>query len=159
MKQLELAKWLKRIIVIIAVIGLLVCFVIAPTIGRNIALTYPEFEYMFFPCLVFIWITAVPFYIALWNVWLICNEISKDNSFCRENAARLKLISKLSVLECILYFVAIIILLFLNLLHPSILLLALSIIFVGIAIAIASAALSHLVHKAYVLKEENDLTI
>jgi hypothetical protein len=159
MKQLELAKWLRRIVVISAVIGLLLCFVIVPMLGKNLVLMYPEFGHMFFPGLIFIWITAIPLYIALWNLWLICNEISRDNSFCQENATRLKLISRLSILECILYFAAIILLLFLNLLHPSILLVALFIIFVGISIAVASAALSHLVQKACVIKQENDLTI
>ena len=91
--------------------------------------------------------------------WLICGEFAKDNSFCKENVQRLKDISKLALLECILYLVAMIILLVLNLLHPSVLLMTLFIIFVGISIAVVAATLSHLVEKARELKEENDLTI
>ena len=114
---------------------------------------------MYWPCLVFIWITAVPFYFALYKGWLICQEISNDNSFCQENAQRLKEISKLASSECILYSAATIILFIMNLLHPSILLMTLFIIFVGISIAVVSAAISHLVEKASELKKENDLTI
>lgn len=109
--------------------------------------------------MIFIWITAVPFFSALYKALLICQEISNDNSFCQDNAGRLQEISKLALSECILYLAATIILFILNLLHPGILLITLFIIFVGISTAIASAALSHLTEKASELKKENDLTI
>jgi hypothetical protein len=159
MKQKELAKWLRIIIVFAALTGAFLSFVIAPALGREAVLMNPELEYMYWPCLIFIWITAVPFYFSLYKGWLICQEISNDNSFCQENAQRLKEISKLALSECILYSVAMIILFVLNLLHPSILLMTLFIIFVGISIAVVSAAISHLVEKASELKKENDLTI
>lgn len=159
MKQKELAKWLKLVITFAALIGVFLCLVIVPTLGHDFALMYPEFDYMYWPCLIYIWITAVPFYFALYKAFLICREISADNSFCTENAQRLKEISKLALSECILYLAAMIILFVLNLLHPSILLIMLFIIFTGISIAIISAALSHLVEKASELKKENDLTI
>ena len=130
-----------------------------PFLGLEMKFMYPEFGYMFWPCLIFVWVTAIPFYIGLYKGWLICGEFAKDNSFCKENVQRLKDISKLALLECILYLVAMIILLVLNLLHPSVLLMTLFIIFVGISVAVVAATLSHLVEKARELKEENDLTI
>ncbi len=135
------------------------CLLIVPALGKEAVLMNPELHYMFWPCLVFIWITAIPFYIALYKSWLICEEISKDNSFCIENAKRLKLIGKLALLECILYLIAMVVLFILNLLHPSVMLFILFIIFVGVSISIASAALSHLTENACALKNENDLTI
>ncbi len=159
MKQKELAKWLKLVVSFAALTGALLCFVVAPALGRDAVLMNPELDYMYWPCLIFIWITAVPFYFALYKGWLICREISKDNSFCQENAQRLKDISKLALSECILYLAGAIILFIRNLLHPSILLMTLFIIFVGISIAAVSAAISHLVEKASELKKENDLTI
>lgn len=66
MKQLELAKWIKAIIIISAIIGLIICFIIVPVLGKDLLTIYPEFDYMFIPSLIFIWITAIPFYIALW---------------------------------------------------------------------------------------------
>lgn len=159
MKQTELVKWLKIIIVFAALLGLFLCFVLAPNIGKDTAAMYPEVDYMFWPCLIFIWITAIPFYIALYKGWLMCKEISKDNSFCLDNAKRLKDIGKLALFESIFYFVGMIILLNMNLLHPSIFFMMVFIIFVGISIGIVSFALSHLVEKASELKDENDLTI
>lgn len=159
MKQFELAKWLKTLIIISALIGLVLCFVIVPIIGKDAVLMNPDLEYIFYPSLIFIWITGIPFYIALWKSWSIASEIGKDRSFCKENADSLKTISRLALVECVLYFSAIISLLILNLLHPGLLLMALSIIFLGVAVAVAAAALSHLVEKANRLQEENDLTI
>ena len=159
MERKELTKWLKIVTVLTGLIGLFLCFVVAPLLGLEMKFMYPEFSYMFWPCLIFIWATGVPFYIALYKGWLICGEFANDNSFSRENVQRLKEISKLALLECILYSAAMIILIVLNLLHPSILLMILFIIFVGISIAVMAATLSHLVEKARELKEENDLTI
>ena len=159
MEREELTKWLKIVIVFTGLIGLFLCFIVAPLLGLEMKSMYPEYDYMFWPCLIFIWATGVPFYIALYKGWLICGEIANDNSFCEENVQRLKEISKLALLECILYLAAMIILLALNLLHPSILLMILFIIFVGISIAVMAATISHLVEKARELKEENDLTI
>lgn len=159
MKRKELTKWLKIVIAFAALIGVFLCFIVAPFLGREAVFMYPELSYMFWPSLIFIWATAVPFYAALYKGWLICEEISNDNSFCRENGQRLKEISKLALFECILYLVAMVVLLILNLLHPSILLMALFVIFVGVSIAVVAAALSHLVEKASELEEENDLTI
>lgn len=159
MKRKELAKWLKMVIVFAALIGVFLCIVLAPALGHDAVSMNPELDYMFWPCLIFIWITAIPFYVALYKVWLICQEISKDNSFCLENAKRLKEISKLALSECIFYLIGMIILLSMNLLHPSVFFMMTFIIFVGVSIGIVSAALSHLVEKASELKNENDLTI
>lgn len=159
MKQNEFAKWLKFITITTGIIGLFFCFLIVPGLGRHIASANPEFSYMFMPSLMFIWITAIPFYLALWKAWRICCEISKDHSFSEKNAKALKYISRLALVEYILYLFAMVVLLFLNLLHPSILLISLFIIFVGISVGIVSAVLSHLVQKANDIKQENDLTI
>lgn len=159
MKRKELAKWLKIVIIFAALIGLFLCFVFIPIFGIETAATYPELDYMFWPCLIFIWITAVPFYISLYKVWLITNEISKDNSFCLKNSKRLKDIGIMALSESLLYFLGIIILSSLNLSHPTIGLAMVIITFVGISIGVVCFTLSHLVEKASKLKDENDLTI
>ena len=49
--------------------------------------------------------------------------------------------------------------LLLNINHPSIALCSLLVVFAGVAVAIAFAALSHLVLKAEVLQDQSDWTI
>ena len=82
-----------------------------------------------------------------------------DRSFCIENAKLFQWISVLAITDAAVFFAGNIVYLFLNLNHPSILLFSLLIVFVGVAVAIASAALSHLVLKASVLQEQSDWTI
>jgi len=57
------------------------------------------------------------------------------------------------------FFVGNIILFLLSMSHPGVVIASLVIVFVGIAVAVAAAALSHLVKKAAVLQEQSDWTI
>ena len=159
MKKLGIGKWLKSIVIITGIMGLIFLFIIVPCLGKDLVTNNPKLYYMYLPCYIFIFITAIPFYIALFCGWNIFDEISKDNAFCIKNAKSLSLISKLAVSECILYIIASIALVILNLLHLEIFILIVFIIFIGLAIAILSGALSYLVEKASNIKEENDLTI
>lgn len=43
--------------------------------------------------------------------------------------------------------------------HPGVALFSLLVVFAGVAVAVASAVLSHLVQKAAVLQEQSDFTI
>jgi len=159
LKRLKFSKWLKGIIIFSAFLGIAFCGFIIPELGKEAVMMNPELAWLFWPCLIFIWITAVPFYLALWKAWLICREIARDNSFCEENARRLREIGGLALSESVLYCAAAVALMIMNLLHPGILLLILFFIFVGIAVAVVSGTLSYLVKKSCDLKQENDLTI
>ena len=43
--------------------------------------------------------------------------------------------------------------------HPGVAIASLAVVFVGVAVAVGAAALSHLVGKAALLQEQSDLTI
>lgn len=159
MKQKELSKWMKAIIFIACLMGLVFCVWVVPSIGHDAVTTDPELGFMYWPCLLFIWLTAIPFYASLYISFKICGRIAMDESFCAENALGLKHISILSLLECLLYFIAVMTLLMIHLLHPGVLIMIVFIQFVGLSIAIVSAMLSHLIKKASDIKIENDLTI
>ncbi|WP_455543237.1 DUF2975 domain-containing protein [Intestinibacter sp.] len=159
MKQNELAKSLKLFIGLTCVILAICGFIVVPKLGIDIALSEPEFAYLYYPFLIFIWITIIPFYAALFEGWKISNEINKDNSFSKKNMDSLNRIRKYALSECFLYFVGALILLYFNLLHLSILIIILFVIFVAMCISVFIAVLAHLVQKACDLKDENDLTI
>ena len=159
MKQSELAKSLKLFIGLTCIILAICAFVIIPKVGKDMALERPEYSYLYYPFLVFIWITIIPFYAALFEGWKISNEINKDNSFSKKNMNSLNRIRRYALSECFLYFVGALILLYFNLLHLSILIIILFVIFIAMCISVFAAVLAHLVQKAYDLKNENDLTI
>ena len=159
MEQNTLSKWLKVILLGVALCGLIVYFIVIPVCGTTIVNDYPEFAYCFWPWMVFLWLTGIPCYIALYFGWKIASNIGLDQSFTDDNATLLKWISWLAAGDAGYFFIGNIVLLLMNMNHPGIILLSLLVVFAGVAISVAAAALSHLVQKAALLQEENDLTI
>ena len=160
MKQQSLSKWLKFIIAGGGICGLIVYALMIPRIGQMIAVfENGVYDNCYWPWLIFIWITAIPCYIALALAWKIASNIGVDQSFSRSNAKLLKWISFLAAGDAAFFFVGNLVLLFLNMNHPGIVLFSLFIVFAGVAVAVASAALSHLVTTAEVLQDQSNWTI
>lgn len=159
MKQKELADCLKGVVALGAVCVLFLGGVVAPEMGAELALGNPALAYMYWPCLIFIWVSAVPVCAALVLVWGIASEIRRDNSFCYKNAARLRAVSLLALGDTLFYLAGTGYLAASQMLHVGILILSAGVMAVGAAITVAAAALSHLTKKAADLKSENDLTI
>ena len=159
MEQKGLATWLKIILVGVGICGLVVYFVVFPSYGESLVSDYPEFSNRFWPWLIFLWISGIPCYAVLVFGWKIAANIGRDQSFSNANAKYLKWIAWLAVGDGVFFFVGNIVLLFTNMSHPGIALFSLLVVFAGVAVAVASAVLSHLVQKAAVLQEQSDLTI
>ena len=159
MKQDKLAGWLKFIILGVGLCILIVYVFVVPMFGRTIVDDAPEFAGWYVPWLVFISITAVPVFIALFFCWKVANNIGNDRSFSMDNANLLKWISWLAAADSAYFFIGNIVLLLLSMSHPGMTLMSMLIAFIGVAVSIASAALSHLIVKAADLQEQSDLTI
>lgn len=159
MSQKSLSKWLKGIIAGMAVCGAIIYLYLIPIYGRDLVEANPEFSYCYIPWVAVLLISSIPCYWGLYFGWRIATEIGKDNSFSKENASYLKNISMLAALDSVYFFMANLVLMVLGMNHPSIFLLSLFVVFAGIAVTVAAAALSHLVKKAADMKEENELTI
>ena len=159
MEQKGLATWLKIILVGVGICGLVVYFVVFPSYGESLVSDYPEFSNRFWPWLIFLWISGIPCYAVLVFGWKIAANIGRDQSFSNANAKYLKWIAWLAAGDGVFFFVGNIVLLFTNMSHPGIALFSLLLVFAGVAVAVASAVLSHLVQKAAVLQEQSDLTI
>lgn len=159
MKQKELSRWLRGVVIIGWLACALLAFPVAPKLAQDAAADIPELAYLAWPCLSLFWIGLAVVAVALWFGWRIFGEIGRDNSFCRENAHRLRIISWLALADTVLCILGILTLLLLRALHPGVFLLMLLIAVIGAGITVAAAALSHLTLKAAVLQDESDLTI
>lgn len=159
MKQITLSKWLKFIIIGVGICGLAIYTMVFPMLGKEIIAKNEEFRYCFWPWLSFIWVTGIPCYIALIFSWRIATNIGADQSFSLSNAKLLKLISIFATGDTAFFFVGNVVFLILNMSHPGIILFSSIIFFAGVAISVASAALSHLVMKASILQNQSDWTI
>ena len=157
MNQENLSKILKIITIIIGTIGL-VCYVyVMPVFGKDLA--KGDMSSWYLPWLIFILGTAIPVYIALVIFWRLCADIQKDLSFTTLNAARLKNISILAIADVVYFFIGNIVMIILKMHHMGAFLASLIVDVIGIAVALATASLSHLVTKASKLREESELTI
>ena len=159
MEQKHLSNWLKLILVGVGVCGLVVYALAVPMYGLSLCAQYPEFSNRFWPWLLFIWVSGIPCFMVLYYGWKVSTNIGNDQSFTDQNASLLKTISVLAALDAAFFFVGNIVLLFLNMSHPGVLIASFVIVFVGVAVSVAAAALSHLVKKAAVLQEQSDWTI
>ncbi len=159
MEKKDTGKWLKVIILMAGLISLVLAFVLAPLLGKELVVLNPELKYLFWPSLIFIWITAIPLFISLYLFYLISQEIMVDNPFYIKNSIRLTIVSRLALLEAGLYLFALLTLIILGVFYISLLLIIIIIMFIGLAMAVITAILAHLIDKARRIEIENELTI
>ena len=159
MEQKTLSRWLKVILVGVGLCGLVVYGAILPLYGQSLVGQNPDMANRYWPWLIFLWATGVPCYAALVIGWRIAVNIGKDRSFSEDNARHLKRIALLAAGDAVFFFIGNIVLLFANMSHPGVVLGSLLVVFAGVAVSVAAAALSHLVLKAALLQEQSDLTI
>lgn len=159
MRQKSLSSWLKAAIVCLAVFGLFVYGGILPFYGQLIALRNPDYAHCFWPWMTLLILTAIPCYAALVFGWQIATDIGRDKSFSDANARRMKWISNLAFGDVVVFFFGNTLLLFLNMSHPGIFLVALLPDMVGIAVAVCAAGLSHLIYKSARMQDDADLTV
>jgi len=159
MKHTELVRWLRVVLIIAFFMGPVFGGIIIPALGREAVAQNPELGYLFWPCLIFFWITFVPYYMVLCACWGIASEIAADRSFSEKNAHALKIISRLFLSESVLYFAGIVALFAVDIMHISLLLFAMLVIFCGATLALVSVLASRLVLKAWEMKQDQDLTI
>ena len=157
MRQKALAKWVKCSILGVGICGLVIYLLVVPMLGQTVAASEDGlFERLYWPWLVLIWVTGLPVYAALAFGWVIAANIGKDRSFSIENARLLKWISGLAAGDAAFFFLGNLLYLLLGWSHPGVMLLSLVAVFVGVAISVAAAALSHLVMKAALQQEERE---
>lgn len=159
MTQSKLAHRLKAVILCVAfcLAGLYLWFL--PMMAEETRTVSPEFSFCFWPWLIFLWGTALPLVAALLLSWRIAGNIGADRSFCRENAREMSRISTLAFVDTAYFFIGNLVMGFAFVSHPGILLYSLFFDLVGVCVGVVAAALSHLIYKAALLREEQALTI
>lgn len=159
LQKKDTGKWLKAIILMATVISIVLVAILAPFLGKEIISTNPELTFLFWPSLIFIWITALPLFISFYLFYLISQKIIDDKPFDEKNVNRLTIVSRLALLEAGLYLFALIMLIILSVFYISLLLIIIIVMFISLAMAVITAILAHLVDKARRIEIENELTI
>lgn len=155
----KLSKFLKFILTGLFVLGLIFYIFILPLIGKTIVEVNPELSNWYLPWLIFLSLTSIPILLGLFYSAKISKNISYDLAFTEENSKYLKYISRLALIDSVFFFLGNIVMLLLNMNHPSVLILSILISFFGLSLYVIFSILSCFVSKSADLQSENDLTI
>ncbi len=160
MKQKTLAIMLMVVIIGVAICAAIVYAYIVPHFGLELATSGKGvISPKYLPWLVFTSLTAIPVAIVLIMSFIISVNISRNRSFCMENARLLAIISILAAVGTFYFFAGNVVFVIVKMHNGGFFVLNMLVCFAGFAMSVAAAALSHYARKAAALKEQADLTI
>ncbi|MFE8699883.1 DUF2975 domain-containing protein [Cytobacillus sp. FJAT-54145] len=151
--------FLKGSIFTIGLTVLLLFIILLPHLADEAATLNPEFAYLKMPVLIGLYMTGVPFYIALYEAFKLLRYIELGSAFSKLAVNSLNGIKIAAVSIMFLYFMGMVVLATQSALHPGIGLIGLIIIFASLIITFFAAVLQQLLRSALELKTENDLTV
>ncbi|HHW58588.1 MAG TPA: DUF2975 domain-containing protein [Clostridia bacterium] len=156
-------KWmlnsLKISLVFIGLVILALSIFWLPNVANTLAKENPEYAYLKYSLLLGIYLTCIPFYIGVYNGYVILKLIEKDKAFTEYTNRSLTYIFYSSIGIILMYIIGILYLIFNNAGHPGIALIGIGIIFMSFIIASASGVIKALLIKVIEIKNEHDLTI
>ena len=153
------ATLLKLIVITIGIVVLLLCIFWLPGIARKAAVMNPSYAYLRYPVLLGLYITAIPFFLALYQTIKLLSYIHSKTAFSQVAVKSLKQVMYCTISIIILYGIGICFLISQDALHPGIALVGFAIIFTSFIISLFTAILQELFKSALVIKSENDLTV
>jgi hypothetical protein len=152
--------FLKGVLVIMAVAVLVLCIFWLPGIAKDKAVADPAIAYLQYPFLVFIYISSVPFFLALYQAYKLLNHIDANLGFSELSVQALKYIKYCAVTIVVLLIAGILYVTFLvKGDQANIVSLGLILAFATSVIATFAAVLQKLVQNGLDIKSENDLTV
>jgi hypothetical protein len=160
MSKEMLEKWLKLVIIGLGLVGVFLYGLLIPYFCENFFIYVGGiWKTALWPWIIFLWLTGIPCYLALFYTWKIAVKIGVGEAFSNQNAEKMKRIGILAFGDSIFLITGNIILFLLNWNHPGIMLIFTLFAFVGVLVAMAAFVLSHLLYRAAKLEEEVELTI
>ncbi|MGM0851243.1 MAG: DUF2975 domain-containing protein [Bacillota bacterium] len=149
----------KGAVMAIGAIVFILCVVWLPTMAKHSADLFPEFAYLKWPILIGLYLTAVPFNLALYQAFKLLKCIEMKHAFSGKAIVALHRIKLYALLITAIYVTGIVFLLIQHALHPGIAMVGVIISFASVSISIFAAVLQELLRNALELKSENDLTV
>ncbi|MEK4760855.1 DUF2975 domain-containing protein [Viridibacillus sp. FSL E2-0187] len=160
MKQVS-TLFLKVAVVLIGIPILALCIFVVPEIAKFASELFSNIPYIKYLVLIYFYVTAIPFYFALYQAFKLLSYIDKSKAFSELSVRALKNIKFCAVIITTLYVVGMPLFYFMAELDdaPGIILIGMVVIFASLVIAVFAAVLEKLLKDAIVIKSENDLTV
>lgn len=151
--------FLKIAVFLIGVIVLSLCIFFLPWLANDTAEMFPEFAFLQYPVLLGLYVTTIPFFVALYQAIRLLKLIDNEDAFSESSVNSLNLIKYCAITISILYVIGFILLMSQSALHPGIAIIGFIIIFASVVIAVFAGVLQKLLRNALDIKSENDLTV
>jgi hypothetical protein len=150
---------LKVSVYVMAAVIFCLCLFALPSLAQESARMNPEFSYLKYPVLIGLYVTAVPFYYALYQALKLLGYIESNSAFSERAVNTLGIIKYCACTISVLYVLGMLLLGMQNALHPGIGLIGLVIVLTSIVILLFTAVLQELLRNVLKIKSENELTI
>lgn len=156
-KHVRLFKWL-----LLGFTGLTFIFsvTLVPMMVSNIAWRRPEFQYMEYPSLFFIWATSIGFYYIVVLIFNICGNIEDGKAFTVSNAKLFDRIALIGWVELIAYFAGFVIVsILIKYIHPTVALVMFVVAALCLGLVGFCLVMKRLIRRVAEIKEENEYTV
>ncbi|CAI6283809.1 DUF2975 domain-containing protein [Bacillus subtilis] len=153
--------FLKIALVLIGIPILALCIFLVPKIANYSAELFPNIAYIKYLVFIYLYVTAIPFYFALYQAFKLLSYIDKNKAFSGLSVRALKNIKYCAVTISIFYAAGMPVFYLMAEIDdaPGIIVIGLIIIFASMVIAVFAAVLQKLLKEAIDIKSENDLTV
>ncbi|MEK4691131.1 DUF2975 domain-containing protein [Bacillus sp. FSL W8-1202] len=153
--------FLKIALVLIGIPILALCIFLVPKIANYSAELLPNIAYIKYLVFIYLYVTAIPFYFALYQAFKLLSYIDKNKAFSGLSVRALKNIKYCAVTISIFYAAGMPVFYLMAEIDdaPGIIVIGLVIIFASMVIAVFAAVLQKLLKEAIDIKSENDLTV
>lgn len=153
--------FLKFVVVLMGLPVLALCIFVLPEIAEFFSELNPKLDFLQYPFLIGLYVTAIVFFVALYQTLKLLSYIDKNQSFSELSVKSLKNIKYCAITISALF------VLFMPLIYlmaevddaPGIILIGMAIIFGSMVVAVFAAVLQKLLKNAIDIKSENDLTV
>ncbi|WLD92489.1 DUF2975 domain-containing protein [Alkalihalobacillus sp. AL-G] len=132
-----------------------------PWIAKEAAEGNSEFAYVLYGIVIVMYVSAIPFFAALYQAFKLLSYIDKNKAFSDISVKALKNIKYCAITICGLYVVSLPFFYIFAQLDdaPGMILIGLILTFAPMVIAVFAAVLQRLLQEAINIKSENDLTV
>jgi len=151
----------KVVIFLMAIPVLAMCIFVLPLIATLAGEINPELPYLEYLFLMAMYVTAIAYFVALYQALRLLSYIDKNIAFSELSVKALKNIKYCAITISVLYVVGLPLIYLMAEIDdaPGIIVLGLVIIFASTVIAVFAAVLQKLLQNAIDIKSENDLTV
>ncbi|WP_379161637.1 DUF2975 domain-containing protein [Paenibacillus sp. sgz5001063] len=153
--------FLRAAVILIGIPVLALCIFAVPEIAEFAAELYPDMTSIRYLVLIDLYASAIPFYFALYQAFILLGYIDKNKAFSELSVQVLKKIKYSAFTISVLYVAGLPLFYLMADMDdaPGIIVIGLIIIFASMVIAVFAAVLQKLLKEAIEIKSENDLTV